>query len=129
MTQEMVGATDQLEASLQRGRPCSSGGPIVQLRWAHSATKVPGISATGEEEAWTEVLRMPTHGTLYHQALCFRWFHKGCKEWLLLSEDGAVHFVRTSRTGKVVRVGPCGHWHCVEQPATNFGMARSDPPV
>ena len=72
---------------------------------------------------------MPTQGTLYHQPLCFRWFHKGRKEWLLLSEDGAVHFVRISRTGKVVRAGPCGHWHCMEQPATDLGMASSDPPV
>ena len=68
-------------------------------------------------------------GTLHRQALWFRWFHKGRKEWLLLSEDGTVHFVRTSGTGKTVRAGPCGHWRCMEQPATDFGMARSDPPV
>ena len=112
MTQEMVGTTVQMEASLQRDRPRSSAVSIVQP----SVTKVPGVSATGEEEAWAEVLWMPTQGTLYHQALCFRWFHKGRKEWLLLSEDGAIHFVRTSkkkRTGKIVRAGPCGHWHCL----------------
>ena len=57
-------------------------------------TRVPCFSATGEEEAWTEVLWEPSQGTLHHR------FHKGRKEWLLLSEDGTVHFVRGSKNGK-----------------------------
>ena len=125
----MAGATDQLEASFPRGRPNSVGCYNAQSRGVHSVTRVPCFSATGEEEAWTEVLWEPSQGTLHHKALCFRWFHKGRKEWLHVSEDGTVHFVRTSRTGRVVRAGPCGHWHCMEQPATDFGMARSDPRV
>ena len=25
--------------------------------------------------------------------------------------------------------GPCGHWHCMELPASDFGLPSSDPPV
>ena len=123
----MAAATDQLEVSFPRGRPV--GCSIAQPGGVVSVTRVPCFSATGEGQAWAEVLWEPTQGTLHCQALCFRWFHKGRKEWLLLSKDGTVHFVRTSRTGKTVKAGPCGHWHCIQQPATDFGMARSDPPV
>ena len=128
MAQEMA-ATDQLEVSFLRGRLNQTGCYRAQPGGALSVTRVRCFSATGEEEEWTEMLWEPAQGKLHHQALCFRWFHKGRKEWLLLSEDGTVHFVRISRTGRIVRAGPCGHWHCFEQPATDFGMARSDPPV
>ena len=108
----MAAATDQLEVSFPRARPNSVGCSIAQPGGVPSVTRVPFFSATGEEQAWTEVLWEPTQGTLHHQALCFRWFHKGRKEWLLLCEDGT-----------------CGHWRCMEQPATDLGMTRSDPPV
>ena len=53
-----------------------------------------------------------------------RWYFAANQEsWCKQFSPSIAHFVRTSRTGKKVRAGPCGHWHCMEQPATDFGMA------
>ena len=69
MTQEMVGATDQLEASAWEAVFLWRSHCTTYMGSFYSVTKVPCISVTGEEEAWTEVLWMPPQGTLYRQAL------------------------------------------------------------
>ena len=80
----------------------SSNLASVERTWAHRANCGPSQSRT------------------FHQALCFRWHHKGRKEWLLLSEDSSVYFVRTSKSGKTVRM---------EDPAELHGGTGGDPPV
>ena len=57
----------------------SSNLASVERTWAHRANCGPSQSRT------------------FHQALCFRWHHKGRKEWLLLSEDSSVYFVRIQK--------------------------------
>ena len=90
---------------------CSSSLANPERTWAHRANCGPSQSRT------------------FHQALCFRWHHKGRKEWLFLSEDSSVYFVRTSKSGKTVRAGPCGQWRCMEDPAELHGGTGGDPPV
>ena len=90
---------------------CSSSLANPERTWAHRANCGPSQCRT------------------FHQALCFRWHHKGRKEWLLLSEDSSVYFVRTSKSGKTVRAGPCGQWRCMEDPAELHGGTGGDPPV
>ena len=104
MTQEMVGSTEQMEASLQRDRPSSSGGPIVQPRWTHSVTKVPCVTRLGKKKRG-----LRSCGCLPKASFTASRF----------ASDG---FTKVS--GRV-RAGTGIAWSSLPQ----TGMARSDPPV
>ena len=80
-------ASDQFAAPSPRAWLSATGSGHAQSV-VLSATNVPYYNAYGVEESWTEVVWQPHQGLLHHQALCFRWFHDGRKEWLSLSEDG-----------------------------------------
>ena len=118
----MVGATDQLEASFPRGRPNTVGCSNAQSRGVLSVTGFRALERLGKKKRGLRFC-----GSLPKARSTTRRF--ASDGFIKVVKDGTVHFVRNSRTGRIVRSGPCGHWHCMEQPATDFGMARSDPPV
>ena len=79
------GLSFSLEVPFPRERPNQTGGCRAQPGRASAVTRVPCFSGSGEAEEWSELLWEPAPGKLHHQALCFRWHHKGRKEWLLFS--------------------------------------------
>ena len=89
---------------------CSSSLANPERTWAHRANCGPSQCRT------------------FHQALCFRWHHKGRKEWLLLSEDSSVYFVRTSKSGKQSEPDPVGNGDAWKTQQSSTGEREATRP-